>query len=134
MSQENVEVMRRLWTGLEEDPDMSWLGLCDEEIEIRNPDQFPVRGPYRGHDGVRQWATEVWEVVDQLHHEIEEIVEAPDGETLVSVQRTQGTMRHTQLPSNIRWATVWTIRNGKVLRAHGYLSKAEALEAVGLPE
>jgi ketosteroid isomerase-like protein len=133
-SAENVQIVRRLWAGLEEDPEMSWLDLCDQAIEIRNPDQFPVRGPYCGHDGARQWATEIWEVIEQLHNEIEEILEAPDGETLVSVQRTQGYMKHTQLRADFRWAAVWTIREGKALRVRGYMSKAEALEAAGLRE
>ena len=65
---------------------------------------------------------------------IEEVVEAPDGETLVSVQRTQGRMRHTEMKTNVQWATKWTIRDGKVLRAYGYLTRAEALEAAGLSE
>jgi SnoaL-like domain len=71
--------------------------LLDEGVEIWNAPEFPVTGPYRGHDGVRQWAAEQWEVFSGLHHEIEEIIEAPDGETLVSVQRTQGRMTHTDM-------------------------------------
>ena len=37
-----------------------------------------------------------------------------------------------QLDTNVEWAAVWTIRGGKALRAQGYRSKAEALEAAGL--
>ena len=70
--------------------------------------------------------------VPDLHFEVEEIIEAADGETIVSVQRTQGRMRYTQLKTDLRWAGVWTVRDGKALRAHGYMSKAEALEAAGL--
>jgi len=56
------------------------------------------------------------------------------GETVVSVQRTQGRMRHTDMKTNVQWPTTWTIRDGKVLRAYGYLTRAEALEAAGLRE
>ena len=38
------------------------------------------------------------------------------------------------MKSNVQWATKWTIRDGKVLRAYGYLTRAEALEAAGLSE
>jgi hypothetical protein len=48
------------------------------------------------------------------------------------VQRTQGRMRHTEMKTNVQWATTWTIRDGKVLRAYGYLTRAEALETAGL--
>jgi ketosteroid isomerase-like protein len=134
MSEENVEIVRRLWADLETENLEASIHLLDEGVEIWNAPQFPVTGPYRGHDGVRQWAAEQWEVLSGLHHEIEEIIEAPDGETLVSVQRTQGRMRHTDMKTNVQWATTWTIRDGKVLRAYGYLTRAEALETAGLRE
>jgi ketosteroid isomerase-like protein len=134
MSQKNVEVVRQLWAALESEDIDAQLALCDERMEIRNPPEFPVTGPFHGHNGMRQWATEIWEVFTDLHFEVEEIIEAPDGETIVSVQRTVGRMRHTQIPTNVRWAGVWTVRDGKALRAHGYMSKAEALEAAGLSE
>jgi ketosteroid isomerase-like protein len=43
-------------------------------------------------------------------------------------------MRHTGLEAKLRWAVAWTLRDGKAVRAHGYLTKAEALEAAGLGE
>jgi ketosteroid isomerase-like protein len=43
-------------------------------------------------------------------------------------------MRHTGLEANLKWAVVWTLRDGKALRAHGYMTKAEALDAAGLRE
>ena len=134
MAEENVEVVRQLWAALEREDIEAQLALCGEGMEIRNPPEFPVTGPFRGHDGIRQWATENWEVFSDLRFEVEEIIEAADGETLVSVQRTVGRMRHTEIPIDVRWAGVWTVRDGKTLRAHGYLSKAEALEAAGLGE
>jgi ketosteroid isomerase-like protein len=132
MSNEQMKIVRRAWAGLEEEPPNLWLEFYDEDVEIRNPPEFPVRGPFHGHDGVRQWATEVWEVFAGLHHEVEEIIAGADGETVVSVQRTQGRMRHTQLKTDVQWAGVWTFREGKVLRCQGYMRKAEALAAAGL--
>ena len=43
-------------------------------------------------------------------------------------------MRHTGLPAKVQWAAVMTLRGGKLAHAQGYLTKAEALEAVGLRE
>ena len=125
-----MEIVRRCWAGLEEDPPNLHLDFMDPEVELENPAEFPLRGPFRGHEGVRKWATEAWEVFEDLHNEIEEIIEVDD-ETVISVQRTQGRMRHTQLPSNRRWAVVWRFKDGKVRRGEGYLTKAQALEAAG---
>ena len=69
-----------------------------------------------------------------MHHELEEIIEADDGETVVSVQRSRGLMRHTQLPMDVRWAAVWTIRDGKAVRSQGYMTRAAALGAAGVSE
>ena len=100
MSHENLEIVRSLWATLDRDSDAPWpppheeldrqlrLDLIDEDMEIRNPAEFPVADEYHGHDGLRQWATEVWEVFSELHHELVELIEAEDGETVVSVQRT----------------------------------------------
>jgi ketosteroid isomerase-like protein len=52
----------------------------------------------------------------------------------VTVVRTNGLMRHTGLEAKLTWAVVWTLRDGKAVRAHGYLSRTQALKAAGLRE
>ena len=133
MSQENVEIVRRWWAGFNKDG-LPPFDLCDERIEIRNPEEFPITGPYHGHDGVRQWASDAWEVIDEIRVEPEEILEVGEGDTVVAVLRTSGHMRHTGLPAKVQRAAVVTMRSGKLAHAQGYLTKAEALEAVGLRE
>jgi ketosteroid isomerase-like protein len=88
MSVETVEIVRSLWADLERG-DVR-LDLCDEQIELRTIAAIPVGDEYRGHDGVRQWANEVWEVFSEFHNELEEIVEGGGGETVVTVVRTKG--------------------------------------------
>jgi ketosteroid isomerase-like protein len=121
-----------LWKGL--DRGDVRLDLCDEQIELRTAAESPVADEYRGHHGVRQWANDVWEVFSEFHNEIEEVFESADDEIVVTVVHTTGRMRHTELEAKLKWAVVWTLRRGKPIRAHGYLSKAEALEAAGLAE
>jgi ketosteroid isomerase-like protein len=134
MSDENVEVVRRIWAALNEDPPRVLIDLFDQEVEIRNPLEFPLQGPFHGHEGVRVWARETWEVFDGVHHEVEEVIDVTDGSTVISVQRTQGRTRHMQIDTNTQWAGVFTLRRGKILRAQGYMRKEEALEAAGLSE
>ena len=97
MSQENVEIVRRLWAALDEDPQRLLLEVFDEDVEIRNPPEFPLQGPFRGHEGTRLWFRETWEVFTGLHHELEEVIDVGDGATVISVQRTQGRTRHMKL-------------------------------------
>jgi ketosteroid isomerase-like protein len=133
MSEENVEIVRLWWTGFNEHR-IPPLDLCDEQIEIGILRDFPVQGPYHGHEGVRRYAHHMFEVIDDPRVELEEIIDAGEGKTIVTVQRALGRMRHTRLKANFRWAAVWTVRAGKVVQAQGYRTKAEALEAAGLSE
>jgi ketosteroid isomerase-like protein len=132
MSEENVEIVRRWWEGFNEDG-MPPLSLCDEKIEITNPRDFPVRGLFQGHDGVRRWRDQVFEIADNAQVVPEEIVDVHgDGETVLMLLRAIGSARYTEIEMEFEWAAIWTIRDGKVLHAQGYMSRADALEAAGL--
>ena len=134
MSQENVEIVRRWWDGFN-NTGMPPLSLCDERTEIRNPADFPVRGSFHSHQGVRDWRDQVFEAFDNVSVEAEEIIDVTDdGETVVMLLRARGTAHHTRIEVDIPWAAIWTIRDGKLLLAQGYLSRREALEAAGLSE
>jgi ketosteroid isomerase-like protein len=134
MSQENVEIVRRWWEGFNE-AGMPPLALCDEAIEITNPPDFPVRGPFRGHDGVREWRDQVFEIVDNARVEPEEIVDVHgDGRTILMLLCATGTARYSEIKVKVEWAAIGTVRAGKLQRAQGYLNRAEALEAAGLSE
>ena len=132
MSEENLEVVRRWWEGFNEDG-MPPLDLCDEEIQIRMPPDFPVRGLYEGHDGVRRWRDQVFDIFESPRVEPEKIVDVHgDGATVLMLLRATGTAGYTGLKVDYEWGAVWTIRDGKLLRAQGYLNRADALEAAGL--
>ena len=134
MSEENVGIVRRWWQGFNEDG-MAPLALCDERIEIHMPPDFPVRGLFQGHEGVRRWREQVFEIADNVRVEPEEIVDVhDDGETVFMLLRTKGTASYSEIEMDLEWAAIWTIRDGRVLRAQGYLDRAEAREAAGLPE
>jgi ketosteroid isomerase-like protein len=134
MSEENVEIVRRWWQGFNEEG-MPPLSLCDEEIEIRNPPDFPVRGLYEGHDGVRLWRDQAFDVFESPRVEAEDIVDVHgDGTSVLMLLRAKGTARYTGIEIDYEWAAVWTIRDGKLLRAQGYLNRAEAVKAAGLSD
>ena len=133
MSQENVDVVRGWWAGFNEGG-MPSLDLCDEQIEISNPPEFPVRGSFHGHEGVRRWRDQAFDVFDDLNVETEKLIDAGDGETVVMFLRLRGVASYTRIQVDEPWAAVWKIRNGKLLHAQGYISRRKALEAVGLRE
>jgi ketosteroid isomerase-like protein len=132
MSQENGEFVRRWWTGFNE-VGLPPLALCDAQVEIRIPDEFPFTGIYRGHEGVRHWVAEVFDVIEDHQVAIEGVFQAPDPEAVVMALRSTGRSKEMQIEMDVPWAALWVIRDGKLVYAHGYLTTSEAREAAGLP-
>jgi ketosteroid isomerase-like protein len=96
------------------------------------PPDFPVRGVYKGHDGVRLWCDQVFDIFDGPRVEPGEIVDVhDDGTTVLMLLRATGTASYTEMRIDYEWGAVWTIRDGKLLRAQGYLNRAEAVKAAG---
>ena len=131
MSQENVELVRRWLDGVSRG-ELS-LELCDPEIQIENIAEFPITGPYRGHDGVRRWWEDIAEAFSEVRFELEELIDVEDGRVL-STQRMVGRFRNTDIPVDTPWASLISVRDGSIARAVGFASRRQALEAAGLSE
>ena len=109
------------------------LSYFDPKVEfypgILPPDQD---ADYLGHQGVREWmraATEPW--VKVMAEPIERI--KISSERLLAIDRwlfrgRDGIEIERELP------TVFTFRDGLIVRVDGFTDKAEALEAAGLSE
>ncbi len=129
MSDDHVAVVRRWFEALEQgDPAPA---MCDPEIEIENWTDFPIRGPYRGHDGVRHWWNDVEDAFEELRWALES-VEAIDERRCLTIQRFAGRFRHTGLETDFAWGSIIGVRDGKILSAIGYPSPREARLAAGL--
>ena len=131
MSQENVEIVRRWWASVEAG-DLPF-DLTDENVRIDNIEQPVVQGAFHGHDGLRRWWQDFTEALTDIHHEVLDST-ALDAERVLTEIRSQGHFRQTGLPIDLRWASIFSLRNGKVVHAAGYLSPREALKAAGLAE
>ena len=62
-----------------------------------------------------------------------ELIQAPDGRVLAFIrQRARG--RQSDVPIDIHFFEVWTIRDGRVRRLEYFRHRVDALEAAGLSE
>jgi ketosteroid isomerase-like protein len=134
MSQEIVEVIRGWFARLSAgDPAPD---LCDPAIEIRNWEESPVPGPYRGHDGLRKWWKDVNDPdmgIEIRFFELERIVDI-DESHVVTIQRATGRGRSSGLEIDQSWGSIIGVRDGKITSATGYPTPEEALEAAGVRE
>jgi ketosteroid isomerase-like protein len=127
MSQENVEIVRRIWRASDAG---SVLDFYDPAI-IWESHFGPISGPYHGHDGVRQFFREWTEPLETFRATAETFVDAGDS---VVVDTRVWAKGKSGMEGEMRQGMVYTLRNGLVTRVDLYESKADALEAVGLSE
>jgi ketosteroid isomerase-like protein len=130
VSEDNVAILRRGFAtfGKTGSPDPSTL---DPELEIINFESFPVTRPYHGLEGLSQWLADMSEPFDDFKFELAEVL-AHDDEHVVTAVRASGTSRTGGPPFELEWGAVYSFRRGRLYRAEGFRTPAEALRSCGL--
>ena len=136
MSEENVEVVRRLVEGghrvMESGDYTLWSELVDSKIQVDAALGGDLDGTYRGLPDVAKMLQEFWGEFENAHTEIEECF--PVGDHVVLGVRFYGRGKSSGV--EIDWPAwhVWTVRDGKAVHWSLVRTKREALEAAGLQE
>ena len=130
MSAENVQLIRKLVQALN-DRDLDAL------VEHVEPDAelYPLRAQlegkvYRGLDGVREMLADFDQDWEYVQVDAEEFRDA--GDDVVVLGRLQGRGRASGVELDVPMGFVWTLRDGKVVRAKSFSEQADALLAAGL--
>ena len=138
MSQENVEIVRRVLEAANRHDGAAALALYDPGVvwdHTHGPINELMGGPsvYHGHDGLRRWFGEFYEAWADVQAEILELIDA--GEHVISIidYRARGGVSGADVEISAM-AGLWAIREGKVARAAWFRTREEALEAAGLSE
>jgi len=133
MSEENVEIVRRVYEAAARRDGPTALSLYDPEVEwdISHSPARDLMGHrvYRGHEGLRAFFREWQDAWENVTPDLEELVDA--GEHVIAIETTRGRGRLSGVPVTLAHHSVWTIRSGKVVRVAWFGTYAEALEAAG---
>jgi len=133
MSQENVEVVRRVHDAAGRRDVATVLALYDPDVEL-DVSRVEIVGQdtYRGHDGLRRFFREWHEAWESIDYSFEELIDAGDQVISVVTRRARGRASG----ADVEWplALVWTLRAGRVTRLVWFPAREDAFEAVGLPE
>ena len=138
MSQENVEIVRRLLAALQSVDSGNFERRFAEVREIFDPEVEWVAAPhsllaseeYRGYDGVRRFWTQFLSAWDEYGLQVDEVIDA--GDQVVAVMRLSG--RTNELEVDEARSSLLTLRDGRIVRIEPFASKDGALEAAGLRE
>jgi ketosteroid isomerase-like protein len=106
-------------------------GAWDPNVEVVNAAGWVIETTYRGHTGLRRWWEDLAEAFGDFDLELDEMLEVDD-ERVLTTQRFVGHFRATEIPFDGLWASILWVKDGKVVRAEGYLSKRRAMRAAGL--
>jgi ketosteroid isomerase-like protein len=137
MSEENVEVVRRVFDAVARHDTETVLAAYDRNVEY-DFSGSPLGGSlvgsaiYQGHDGIRQWVRDRYEVWETIEDECQELIDA--GQRVISFVITRGRGRSSGIETELRQYGVWTIRDGKITRVAWFYTREDALEAAGLSE
>lgn len=131
MSERNVEIVRRLAEAI--DTGDLPREILTEDFELRNVTTAVTDATYHGYEGALKWREDFFDVVEDAHYEIDEIL-AENDDYVVIANHLTGRGSSSDAPVDLRWASVFWFREGKIARVAGFNSRRAALEAVGMAE
>jgi ketosteroid isomerase-like protein len=131
MSPDNVQVVRELFDRVfvRRDFDAALLLLDGEVILDWSDSRSPYSTVFRGHAEIRTMWEEWSEVWEEWTPRITDAIEV-DPETVLLETHVQARGRGSGVPVVARGATIWRLRDGKVVHGKLFQSKDEALDAL----
>jgi ketosteroid isomerase-like protein len=126
----DIEVVQAVFAAFAERDLEAVLEFASPEIEFIavTSDYAGRTGPYRGHEGIRQYFRDVAEVWDELRVTPTDYRMA--GEEVLVTGRVSARSPARVVSGSTGW--VWRVSAGKVVRARVYASAEDAVAAVGL--
>ena len=133
MSQENVEILRRLYEQWARG-DLS-AGCFDPDIEYSRigAGTTDMEGRWLGLDELSVAMRAYLGVFSDLRIEAERIIDLSEDRVLVLTRHT-ARGKQSGVPIDHELGDLFTLRDGKIVRWEAYWNRSEALEAAGLRE
>jgi ketosteroid isomerase-like protein len=136
VSQENVELVRSIYAKTERG-DFGFLGreqdlraLFVPGFEWHTREDLPDAGTRNGYEGLARLGAEWAEAFDHFHLDVDELLDAHDH--VVAVARICGSLRGSGHQVEVDETQVWKMRDGRATEVRAYLTRPQALKAVGL--
>jgi ketosteroid isomerase-like protein len=138
MSQENVEIVSRMFKSFGQPKTenlQAWLDeFVDPDVDWRAAEgQVDDVGGMRGTEAVRHYMADWLDTFDDLTFTPDELIEV-DVERVLVCQRMGGRAKQSGIETQLSFAVIYTVRDGRLVTVREYATKEEALEAAGLSE
>jgi ketosteroid isomerase-like protein len=124
-----ADAMRRGYEAVNRRDFATMVESFDPDVEWQDAPQFPGSGVSRGPERIVAEIESFLEIWEELRLELVEVIPVDDRFVAVVDFHVRG--RGSKLPLEGAVAHVWTWRDGKVVRMQAFMSREEALAAIG---
>jgi ketosteroid isomerase-like protein len=134
MSQQNVEGMKTALDALTQHGLDAFAEYWADGVDYRAVEgALDDRGPMHGKEAVRAYMQDWFDTFDDFKIELVEAIDAGE-DKVIAVLRNSRRAKLSGVETNLTFAIVSTIRDGKMVRVREYWTRDQALEAAGLRE
>jgi ketosteroid isomerase-like protein len=134
MSQESVEAVQAALNAMASGGLDALAEHWTDDIDHRAIEgSIDDRGPIHGKEAMRAYIEDWIDTFDGLRADLLELIDAGE-DRVVAVLRVMGRAKLSGVETDLIFATLYTIREGKIARGREYDTRAEAIEAAGLRE
>jgi ketosteroid isomerase-like protein len=133
MSEENVEVVRRMYEAWKRGDFEATLAFFHPDVEWSEPPDNPGARTWHGHEGVQGAAASWMGAWENYRFELRELIDCGDDRVLLAAWQT-GRGKGSGIEISEENFGVYTVRHGKIIKLRMFRHREEALEAAGLSE
>ena len=134
MSAENVEIVRRSLQAYDELGIDGYVELVDENISWRAIEgALDDAGELHGIEALRRYLGDWLETFADITMAPIELLDV-GGERVLAVMRIKGRARLSGVETELTYAIVYTLREGKIVQGREYADRTAALASVGFQE
>ena len=123
MSQENVAVVGDYLSSFVDGGVEAMVEFMDEDVDWRAIEGAPDDvGEMHGREAMRRYFQDWVDMFDDITNVPEEILDLGDDRVL-AVQHVTGRAKGSGIETELRYAVVYTLRDGRIVRAREYLDR-----------
>ena len=131
MSRENVDLARVVHEGWARGDFGAGVDLLAPDFSWDQHREAIERGSRRGA-AIPESIRRIFEVYENYRISADEFIDA--GDQVIVVGRGAGVARASRIEMDQRFAFLWTVRDGKLVRLQVFTQREQAIEAAGLEE
>lgn len=132
MTQQNVEIVQRIFEGWARGDFRAADEALDENVVFVMPPEFPDSGAYFGRDALAEYTKRFLEPWERIVIDAKEIQAVGDTVLAHVFQHGKGVTSGAEVSTS--YFMLFTLRGGKIVRLENVMEEADALAAVSLPE